>query len=613
MATERESPGWIDFVVTALSPALVMLMVGSLVFFLVEVLYGGQYSERLLYTMFFFVFGVVLVARISIQYDAARAAVYGLGLAVVTYIAILAYVDYPPGWLRAWGWFINLLLLGLIGWSAYRLTWDCTHLDEKDVASGRGILNAAGWEADSPSLDSPPPRRPKKRRQPQPLADSRLWAWIERYQAYREAQRRAGHTPGVWVLYFAVAALPLFALGQSLIDPHDSVRRWNTFLQMTVYLASALGLLVTTSLLGVRRYLRQRKARIPASLTGAWLFLGGGLIAVFLTLGALLPRPHSEVPWFGLQRVGHRDRDASRYAQLGDAAGQNTGRPLGEPKTRTNKLPEANPSTSHAPSTDPDDKKSGKNAYQSQPPTPSGSRDSPRKSSPDPGSRNDPKSDNGSTAGGSKRATHEQTARNGDREPGDDDSRSASWGPLSRVVETIAQWAKWLVFAIVVAAIIITLVISILKSIAPFTDWAQRWLDSLGRWWAALWGGSGRSRKRSAETATSPSEPLRLPPFHHFSNPFADGSAPTRSMTELVNYTFAAFASWAWEHNIQRQASETPLEWANRAGALYPEAAESFHQLASLYTCITYSTTPLPPNAGVDLKRAWDQMVEMAT
>ena len=54
MAADRDPPTAADVAVTAASPALVMLMVGSLVFFLVEVLYAGKYSDRLLYTFFFF-------------------------------------------------------------------------------------------------------------------------------------------------------------------------------------------------------------------------------------------------------------------------------------------------------------------------------------------------------------------------------------------------------------------------------------------------------------------------------------------------------------------------------------------------------------------------------
>src|SRR5258707_1162713 len=148
MAAERESPSVADYVVTGIGPALVMLMVGSLVFFLVEVLYAGKYSDRLLYTMFFFVFGAVLVARISIQIDAGRAKFYGIALAIVVYLALLSYVEYPSGWLKSWGWLANLGLMVLVWWSAHKLTWDCTHIDEKAESSGRGLLNAAGLDAD---------------------------------------------------------------------------------------------------------------------------------------------------------------------------------------------------------------------------------------------------------------------------------------------------------------------------------------------------------------------------------------------------------------------------------------------------------------------------------
>src|SRR5438552_2380335 len=153
MPAERESSTVADYVVTAISPLLIMLMVGSLVFFLIEVLYAGKYSERLLYTMFFFVIGAVLVARIAIQVDATRATLYGVGLAVVTFLAMMAYVDYPSGWLQSFGWLVNLGLMALIWWSAHRLTWDCTHVDDNREASGRGLLAAAGLDADQGTGD----------------------------------------------------------------------------------------------------------------------------------------------------------------------------------------------------------------------------------------------------------------------------------------------------------------------------------------------------------------------------------------------------------------------------------------------------------------------------
>src|SRR5262249_53742643 len=89
---------------------------------------------------------------------------------------------------------------------------------------------------------------------------------------------------------------------------------------------SGLGLLLTTSFLGLRRYLRQRNLQMPAAMTGAWLTVGGFLVAAFLLVGAFLPRPHAEVSplrdWLG---VGSTERKASQFAE-GKNAGKDEGR-----------------------------------------------------------------------------------------------------------------------------------------------------------------------------------------------------------------------------------------------------------------------------------------------
>ena len=128
------------------------------------------------------------------------------------------------------------------------------------------------------------------------ILEAGLAGWWERYRRFREERRRRPHTPGVWVVYFSLAALPLYGLGQSLIPAYDESRRRYVFWLMTVYVASGLGLLLTTCFLGLRRYLRQRKLQMPMKMTGTWLAIGGALIAVLLLLGAFLPRPHAEYP-----------------------------------------------------------------------------------------------------------------------------------------------------------------------------------------------------------------------------------------------------------------------------------------------------------------------------
>ncbi|MFM8275237.1 MAG: DUF4129 domain-containing protein, partial [Gemmata sp.] len=560
------------------------------------------------------------VARISIQFDRARASLYGACLAAVTYLALLSYVEYPSGWLKSWGWLVNLGLLGVVWWSAHKLTWDCTHIDEKENSSGRGLLNAAGLDADRTDgrrhRAAPVSREPeagakgvrKKRGNKKSKHDSRLWDWIEKYQAHREAERKRGHTPGVWVLYFALAALPLFALGQSLIDPADAKRRENTFLQMAVYIGSALGLLVTTSLLGVRRYLRQRKAKVPGTMAAAWLGLGGVLIAAFLVLGAFLPRPHSEVPWFGIERAGAGKRDASKYAQLGDSPGAGAGR--GGNKSRPGDGGSAKGGKDGDGDGDTADKGSG------------GKRDGGKGG----GGENDAggnqkgkgkggsnKGDTGGSSGRDSRAS--VPAEEEDDAQGESGSGGQGSEPGAQpggTLETVARLLKWVVFAAVAVLIILGLFLGVLRYLAPFTEWARRLLEGLRAWWAGLFGGAAGSREASREAAEASQGPVRPPPFSAYSNPFSDGTADQRPVEELVAYSFEALDAWAWDRAAGRAPAETPLEFARRAGDAFPDRAGAFAELAAVYTRATYSDLPLPDGTLALLEDVWEQMVHGA-
>src|SRR5262245_46739348 len=100
MASERPNQTFVDYVTIVLSPALIMGLIGSLVFFLLEIFYAtdGPWKSRLQWILFFFVFGAVLVGRISMNGEiAARAKLYGIVLTVATYFGLAAFVEYPEG------------------------------------------------------------------------------------------------------------------------------------------------------------------------------------------------------------------------------------------------------------------------------------------------------------------------------------------------------------------------------------------------------------------------------------------------------------------------------------------------------------------------------------
>src|SRR5207253_3052574 len=240
---------------------------------LLEVLYVGKYEFRLQWILFCFVFGIVLVARISMRDDtSAPWGVYGLVLGLVVWLAICRYVQFDPdSLLGPFSWAINAGLMGIVWWSAHQLTWDCTYIDDQVDASGVGLMQAAGIEKaedrgskiedggsriedggsriedrETKSNESKKDDRADPRSSIVDPQSSGI-AWWERWRKHREEQRKRPHNPGVWIVYFSLAALPLYGLGQSLIPAADEGRRRYVFWLMIVYLGSGLGLLLTTS------------------------------------------------------------------------------------------------------------------------------------------------------------------------------------------------------------------------------------------------------------------------------------------------------------------------------------------------------------------------------
>jgi hypothetical protein len=321
MANEKPAPTTADYMAIALSPALIMALVGSLVFFLVAVFYVGDFTFRLDWILFFFVFAAVLIARMSMHEDTSpRAILYGLGVGIPTFIGLQAFVEYPAeSSAAAYSWCINLLLMGIIWWCAHRLTLDCTQVEDDEAADGQGLLEAAGLDQQSEEEEE----TAEGAKEPAPVG------WWARYQRYQE-ERKKRRTPGIWVIYFSLASLPIFGLGQSLIPIADLERRRYVFWLMVLYVGSGLGLLLTTCFLGLRRYLRQRQVQMTASMTALWLTLGGGLILALLVLGAFLPRPQAEYPLIEMAGLGSKERSASSWAILRDSPGKGKGQPSSE-------------------------------------------------------------------------------------------------------------------------------------------------------------------------------------------------------------------------------------------------------------------------------------------
>ncbi|HJT77208.1 MAG TPA: DUF4129 domain-containing protein, partial [Gemmataceae bacterium] len=622
MATNPPEQKVTDYMAEAVSPALITALVGSLVYFLVEVLYVGEYSGQLLWGLSFFVFAAVLIARMSIEQGTGKATVYAACLALPVWLTLQFYVEYPEDSLLAPAKaFVNLGLIALIWWCAHRLTWDCTFLDDKADAGSEGLLQASGLETRAGTDDE---EEAVAREEEKPRG------WWQCYQRYRERQRRR-HTPGTWVVYFSLAALPLFGLGQSLIPVEEVGRRRYVFWLMAVYVASGLGLLLTTTYLGLRRYLRQRQVRMPAAMTGAWLGMGAALIVGLLAVGALLPRPQAEYSLVSLAGAGSTKRQASRWAMRGGAPGKGEGRqssqaPRDEPKDeqaqsgqgrkgegpgRKSEQGDARGGSGSKDGSSSGDRQGNQGGGRSK-----GSGDDQGKQSGDRGSGRDreersSRQTNSPASGQRNRSdsqrpkgqgqSGQQSSGNQSRASSDSGSSPPQGGSsflqsLGSLLGGLAPILRWLVFAVFALVVLVLVLRGALQFLANFTNWARDLLESLRSWWQALfgWWPQGGGADTAAEEVREPAAPPV--PFSAFRNPFHDGRAGQMSMPKLIRYSFEALEAWARERGVGRRPDETVLEFAARLGEEVPALEADARRLAALYAHVLYGRGPLPRN-----------------
>jgi hypothetical protein len=630
-----------DYVAIAVSPALIMALVGSLVFFLIEVLYVGSYTARLNYVFALFVFATVLIARIAIEFGSERAAMFSLPLGILVYLALMRFVQHPG----PLSWLINLVLLAVVWWCAHKLTWDCTLIDDNDDASGEGLLGHVGLD-ETDEVPAPggaqadneliaagadePSRRPS------------LWRRLF-------LEKDGPHTPGLWVLYFSLAALPLFGIGQRWIPPSDVGRRQYAFGLLAVYVAAALSLLVTTSFLGLRRYLRQRRVEMPAPMAATWVSLGAVLILLVMFTAALLPRPNAEyaisqAPW---QAAAPGDLDASEVS----VGSEGTDDPTAESRV-TSDQPDAPPGAETGGEQDPatDSESAGKQGKQpqdgetsrqqgdgssadaEQDGSQSGDGRGEQQSSESKGGGDQSNGSNQTGGEGNERQKSDPLGAADEQQQGDptDDSgatdaeqaeaeegAAASEGssmsqmfehPQSAPAEllqslsmTLGNALKWLFYVIVAGAIAYfawTRREALMRALAEI-------LQQLRELWARLF---GRPASVGGDEETGAAVTPRRRTFREFTDPFASGSHAKIPAVELVRYTFEAFEAWAGDHGRQRTPDQTPQELLR--GALPPQSPmyAQAQQLVQLYNQAAYSSGSVSREAASGLRALWQMM-----
>ena len=150
----------------------------------------------------------------------------------------------------------------------------------------------------------------------------------------------------------------------------------------------------------------------------------------------------------------------------------------------------------------------------------------------------------------------------------------------SPALAKVAGVVKWIVFVVVAILIVFGLFFGVLKYLAPFTDWARRWLDGIRQWWASLFGKEKTNPGRKSVSEAAPLAPRASAAVSCLLESIRGRQPRMRDPAELIAYTFEALDAWAWDRDAGREPPETPLEFTGRLGEAFPEQADIFAGLA---------------------------------
>ncbi|MBD3676663.1 MAG: DUF4129 domain-containing protein [Planctomycetaceae bacterium] len=584
MARKRLQQSTADYLAIAVSPVLIMLLVGSLVFFLQEISYDGQYQGRVRWMLGWFVFATVLISRIGIEFGKAHASMYAGALALAcTAFAFRFLEEYLIG---------MIVLMGVVWWCVNKLTWDCTVIDDSVKVSSAGLLQQSGMddsgseedEEDEP-VETAKQRRRRLRREELGLIEASSKP-DEPSESESKPPSEKQRAPGVWVVYFSLAALPLFGVGQAFLPAEDdSIREGFVFLW--IYVASALGLFLTTSFLGLRRYLRQRRIKMPTSITAAWVSSGIVIMLMVLGICLLIPRPHAGTSVTALLDRFSEDQSASDYAMSSNDAGRGEGRRTGKVDENSEDPGDKMSEEGEPTDAEGDGKKSGQSDQKGKSKSGEQSDENDKQQGQTADKESEKDSDKQQAQNSERGADRRQANKN--RDASDSDSETSSSQRSRWKMPQIGSTLKWIIYGLFGGFI----VWAIWKNRADLAAGAREFWDSIVNFWANLFGGKPKKKKEKPEEElpqTTTGVPEKT--FADYDNPFTTGLAQRLSPDALVLYSEEAFRAYAREQGIDAGEDITPQEIGQQVSARFPEMAEAVRFLTAAHSRILYSSRP---------------------
>ncbi len=631
-------------------PALTMLVVSSMAFFLIEIFYSGPFVGRVKWVLTLFCFAAVLISRISIEEGFNRASGFGFILGLATLFVTAGLMQGNPIALTG--------ILTFVWWSAGRLTWDCTFIDESRDATGQGMIDLAierfnrfrrGFRDSataSPNAMTTNNSEETASRQQTP------WQWfVDVFW-----KRKQANTPGLWAFYFLLMGLPLFGIGQLMLRMTDDAAHQAAASHFFFYIVGLLGLLMLSSVLGMHRYLQSNQSAMPANIAKRWIIAGSILAIGIAGFCFMLPRPtaqYSVGSWLpkltsqftspSPQSMGNdgqkkgannnqaggpdsrpsepeQEQDPEKSSEQGSGGneqksqqgesrdtkgGENAGgksqgkqgsggKKKGESKSSSSKSNskkgKQGQSKKNAKGPKANDKSNNKSKSKQSKKNGQNTEDSPQKKQSSK-SNNQGSKKKESNKGGSR----QRNSRSSQRNQNQNNNSSQQQSSPSKVGNFLGSLFRFIVLTICLLAILWFG----FKHREQILPWIRSFLAELADFWNRLW-----NRKTKSQTTAAPivkglsSKQIDLPGFSKYTNPFGNQNAEQWSADKIVKYTFEALEAWARDRNCERKPDETALEFADAISANQPSLRKEAIHLANLYSRLAYAGGTSPATRG---------------
>jgi len=620
-----------DVLTNVLMPMAIIGMVGSLVYFMIDlrsvIVAGGE--DMLKFVCFWFLIGTVGIEIIrATRGSESIATPYGMGLGAAMLLFVYAFTVHFGGMAATADAGLSLLtnyfIVGVLWWVSSWLSRECMRTEAS--LGDAGLLS-----------------RPKD-------------------TASVSRRRHVGKS----VIYFALTSLAIFGLGQRLLMAAKPDIYQHAFWCMVVNLFCALSLLAVTNLSSLRIYVRHRRLELPNNIRAMWVSTSAVTVIVILIFAWALPRrePHVQVAWEPIDATrtfqgppwapenipfegGRKTRHPSLYrmqrqghSSQTPAEGQTRpGSNVPGPQTAgsTSRSPAQGPAASGQDGESPQTGR-GPGLWEGQnppsaPPTSAGRMETPlpagQQKERQPSSSSEPappdqrpsldaqqmqaRPDRNDSAAHPRSATPERIAAEDlDRvQPERSPQEAASQIPEQplQALSGLTPLLRWLAIALM-ALVILYATFRWLPHLWARLQTLMGWRPSgflqalaarIADWWQRLTAHIDKLRLRP-HPAQIPESPLDLR-----YDPFAD---PDRNPREIIADVYATLMAYAAMLGYPRSEHQTPYEYLRKLPAALLPLRDQAILLTRLYVQAAYTSQEIPAEAVAALEEAWHGMKE---